>query len=248
VIPGVYASQYRDPSVPNRVMESVEGWNVLFTHSPEPHANDLPEDPDPRELAASQKVDVVAYGHTHIPALEERDHVLWVNPGHLKAEDKKGHPPSYAVLEVQPGEVIARIIGLRDQETLAERRFAKKKITVSASDVRLRGVLNSTETAEKLWDALPIEGKANRWGEEIYFGVPVAAELEDGREVVELGDIGYWPPGQALCFFFGPTPVSRGDEIRPYSPVTVVGRLVDDPRSLRKVKEGETVKIAPFWD
>lgn len=124
----------------------------------------------------------------------------------------------------------------------------EKRITVSAAGLRLRGVLNSTKTAEKLWKALPIEGKASRWGEEIYFSIPVAAELEDGREVVELGDIGYWPPGQAICFFFGPTPVSRGEEIRPYSPVTVVGRLLDDPKSLREVKEGETVRVTPFWE
>ncbi|MDK2881059.1 MAG: hypothetical protein PWQ99_834 [Clostridia bacterium] len=247
IIPGVYAAQYRDPSIPNRIISTIEGWKILFTHTPEPHSNDLPEDPDPKELAAKQEIDIVAYGHTHIPAVEEKDYVLMVNPGHLKREDKKGHPPSYALLEVQPREVKVKIVELTNQKILVERTFTKKKITVTASDLKLRGLLNDTETAEKIWDALPIEGQANLWGEEIYFQIPVDAELEDGWETVELGDIGYWPPGQAVCFFFGPTPVSKGDEIRPYSPVTVIGKLVDDPKLLRKVKEKETVKITPFW-
>lgn len=247
MIPGVYAPQYRDPALPNRVICNFEGWEVLFTHAPEVHANDLPEDPDPQELAAAQKIDVVASGHTHIPVLEEREHVLWINPGHLKAEDKKGYAPSYGVLEFRPGEIEAKIIDLASQKTLIQQVFTKKKITVQASGLKLRAILNNTETARKIWDALPIEEKANLWGEEIYFPIPVAAELENGRETVRLGEIGYWPPGKAICFFFGPTPGSKGDEIRPYSPVTVVGKLVDDPKALKAVRENETVKITRLW-
>lgn len=247
LIPGIYASQYRDPAIANRAILGLEGWPVLFTHTPEVQAGDPPGDPDPQELAKTQKVDVVAYGHTHIPALEIKDYVLWVNPGHLKASDKKGHPPSYAVLDFKPEEVEVRIIDLKSKETFARQIFTKKKITLETADLKLRAVLNATQTAQRIWDRLPFEGRARLWGEEIYFPVPVEAELEDGQETVNLGDVGYWPPGQAICFFFGPTPGSKGKEIRPYSPVTVVGRLVDEPKKLKTVKEGETARVIRAW-
>ncbi|MFN3346545.1 MAG: cyclophilin-like fold protein, partial [Candidatus Bipolaricaulaceae bacterium] len=74
------------------------------------------------------------------------------------------------------------------------------------------------KTVAALRQALPIKAQANRWGKEIYFSTPVAVELEGGAEVVEKGTIGYWPPGKALCLFFGPTPASRHpEEIRPAS-------------------------------
>jgi hypothetical protein len=78
---------------------------------------------------------------------------------------------------------------------------------------------------------------------EIYFGIPLTAGLEDGREVVELGDLGYWPPGRAFCIFFGPTPASRGDEIRPASAVTVIGKVQGDPTVFKQVRSGSPVRI-----
>ena len=90
---------------------------------------------------------------------------------------------------------------------------------------------------------MPIEGVANTWGDEIYFSTPVALELEAGQEVVEMGDLGYWPPGKAFCVFFGPTPASRGDEIRPASPVTVFGRVVGDDAALKAVRDGAQVTV-----
>nr|HID57984.1 hypothetical protein [Desulfobacterales bacterium] len=123
----------------------------------------------------------------------------------------------------------------------------KKKVTIRTSSLRLRAVLNDTKTAQKIWEALPIEQKANLWGEEIYFSTPVQEEIEDGEEVVQAGDIGYWPPAQAICLFFGPTPASKGNEIRPYSPVTVVGKIVDDPRDLKGVGEKEVIKLDRLW-
>jgi hypothetical protein len=99
------------------------------------------------------------------------------------------------------------------------------------------------KTVRALWDALPIEARANTWGDEIYFSIPVEAEAENPKEVVEMGDLGYWPPGSAFCIFFGPTPVSRGDEIRPASPVNVIGRIDGDPLVFRKVRGGEEVVI-----
>jgi len=98
-------------------------------------------------------------------------------------------------------------------------------------------------TARAIWDALPFEARANTWGDEIYFSTPVEVGAENQKEVVEMGDLGYWPPGNAFCIFFGPTPMSRGDEIRPASPVNVFGRVVGDPRVFKKVRSGERVKV-----
>ena len=101
----------------------------------------------------------------------------------------------------------------------------------------------SPGTAKKVWEALPIEARANTWGDEIYFGVPVDAEPENPKEVVELGDLAYWPPGKAFCIFFGRTPASRGDEIRPASAVNVFGKVEGDPKVFKKVRSGERVRI-----
>ncbi len=101
----------------------------------------------------------------------------------------------------------------------------------------------SPDTAKAVWEALPIEARANTWGDEIYFGIPVDADPENPREVVELGDLAYWPPGNAFCIFFGRTPASRGDEIRPASAVNVFGKVEGDPKVFKKVRSGERVRI-----
>ena len=120
---------------------------------------------------------------------------------------------------------------------------SQREIKITAGPVTMSAALNDTATAGMIWDALPIEASGSTWGEEIYFGIPVAAGEELGQEVVELGDLGYWPPGSAFCMFFGPTPMSRGDEIRPASPVTVVGRMSGDPTLLKSVPSGATVLV-----
>ena len=102
-----------------------------------------------------------------------------------------------------------------------------KHITISAGDMALNAELNDTDTAGAIWDALPLHANSSTWGDEIYFQIEVEADLEDGQETVELGDLGYWPPGSAFCLFFGRTPASQGDEIRPASEVTVVGRILN---------------------
>ena len=101
----------------------------------------------------------------------------------------------------------------------------------------------SPDTARRIWEALPIEARANTWGDEIYFGIPVDADPENPREVVDLGDLAYWPPGNAFCIFFGRTPASRGDEIRPASAVNVFGKVKGDPKVFKKVRSGERVRI-----
>lgn len=113
-----------------------------------------------------------------------------------------------------------------------------KKIRIFVSDVEVEAELNEAKTAQLIWEALPIEGKANLWGEEIYFAIPVKAGLEMGsREVVSAGELGYWPTGHAFCIFFGPTPASRGDEIRAASAVNIIGNVLSDPKVLLKVKD-----------
>jgi len=117
-----------------------------------------------------------------------------------------------------------------------------KKIRITVTDLGVEAELNEAETAQRIWEALPIEGKANRWGEEIYFAIPVKAGLETGsREVVSAGELGYWPTGHAFCIFFGRTPASRGDEIRAASAVNIIGKVLSDPKVLRKVKDGARV-------
>jgi hypothetical protein len=119
-----------------------------------------------------------------------------------------------------------------------------REITISFGEVVVEGELYESPTAALIWEALPIEGEGYRWGDEIYFTIPVAAELDDtAREVVELGDLGYWPRGRAFCIFFGPTPVSQSDEIRPASAVNVVGKIAGDPQAFKKATEGVTVRL-----
>jgi hypothetical protein len=115
------------------------------------------------------------------------------------------------------------------------------RIEITAGQITVEAELNETQTAGAVWDALPVEAMANTWGDEIYFSTPIVLELEAGQEVVERGDLGYWPPGKAICIFFGPTPASRGDEIRPASPVTVFGRVVGDTSVLKMVQDGSQV-------
>ena len=119
----------------------------------------------------------------------------------------------------------------------------ERRIKISAGDFQVAATLNDSPTANLIWAALPIKASANTWGDEIYFRIDVSDEEHDAQEVVDLGDIGYWPPGQALCFFFGRTPASRGDEIRPASPVNVVGNIEGDPTILKGVTSGEGVLV-----
>jgi len=118
-----------------------------------------------------------------------------------------------------------------------------KTILIKVNGVELEANLNDSRTAAAIWAALPITTRANTWGDEIYFSIPVKAGPEKGQEVVSVGDLGYWPPGSAFCIFFGPTPMSRGDEIRPASAVTVFGGVVGDATVLRKVGSGASITI-----
>jgi hypothetical protein len=120
----------------------------------------------------------------------------------------------------------------------------EKKIKIKAGNVEAEAILNDSPTARNIWEALPIEAKANTWGEEIYFSIPVKAPLEKtAQELVEVGDLGYWPSGSAFCIFFGPTPMSQGQEIRAASAVNVIGRVSGDPKVFKKVPSGAKVRL-----
>ena len=118
------------------------------------------------------------------------------------------------------------------------------RIIIRAGTVTMKAELNDSPTALQIRDALPIAGRANTWGDEIYFGIPVQAEeASDARADVAVGELGYWAPGSAFCIFFGPTPVSTGDEPRAASPVNIVGELLGDATEFRQVRAGAKVML-----
>lgn len=118
-----------------------------------------------------------------------------------------------------------------------------KKITIIVEDIKMSAELNDSNTAKKIWEALPIEANVQTWGDEIYFSIPVKVGLENAKAVVSEGDLGYWSPGNAFCIFFGPTPTSHGEEIRPASPVNVFGKIIGDPKIFKKVRSGAKIII-----
>jgi len=119
-----------------------------------------------------------------------------------------------------------------------------EKIVIKAGGNVFEAELDDSVTGKAIYGALPIRAKAQRWGGEIYFKIPVSCEIEeDSREVLEEGELGYWPPGTAFCIFFGPTPASGGDEIRAASAVNIVGRMKGDLSGLWDVPDGADVCI-----
>ena len=120
------------------------------------------------------------------------------------------------------------------------------EIIIEIENISLKAELLDTPTAREIAEALPLEGFANVWGDEVYFDIPLTIEQEpDARQDVEVGELAYWPAGPAFCIFFGPTPVSTGDQPRAYSPVNVFGRLLDNPQPLKSVPQGAGIKILP---
>ena len=121
--------------------------------------------------------------------------------------------------------------------------MVSRRIRITAGSVAADAVLDDSATSGLVWDALPLAVAGETWGDEIYFRIPVNAKPEKPRETVELGDLGYWPPGSAFCIFFGRTPSSQGEEIRPASPVNVFGRLTGDPTIFKTVRSGTQVRV-----
>jgi hypothetical protein len=118
------------------------------------------------------------------------------------------------------------------------------KIKITIHKLSMEAELNDTATARSIADALPLTCSFNTWGDEIYFAIPVTSPLDDSaREVVEMGDLGYWPSGNAFCIFFGPTPMSSGGKIVPASAVNIVGKVIGDARAFKTVMHEREVTL-----
>jgi hypothetical protein len=133
----------------------------------------------------------------------------------------------------------------QESESKWERGFeGMTKVLISVRKVSIPAELNDGPTATQILKSLPIRGTAQRWGEEIYFEIPVTAEQESGaRAEVDVGELGYWPVGRAFCIFFGPTPASTDERPRAYSPVNILGRVSGDAKGFGSVEDGEEVRI-----
>lgn len=122
------------------------------------------------------------------------------------------------------------------------------KIIIAVRGIEAEAELNRTQAAQAVFAALPVTSTSHRWGEEVYFEIPIELELQDGREVLEVGDVAYWPPGKSMCIFFGPTPSSRGNEVRAYSAVNVLGKIIGDATVFRTVNEGDEITVVKSYD
>ena len=103
--------------------------------------------------------------------------------------------------------------------------------------------LNDSAIADAVYLALPIEEYINVWGEEIYFEIPVDMKLENGRKVMEIGEVAYWPQGKAFCIFFGRTPVSKGPKPEAYSPVSPLGAVLGEVGALKELGDRTRVRL-----
>ena len=119
-----------------------------------------------------------------------------------------------------------------------------RRIQIRSGGIEMPAELNDSLTAQAVLDALPLSARTSTWGDEIYFPIPVEQELDrTAVELVRLGDLGYWPTGRAFCIFFGPTPLSRGDEIRPAGAVNILGKVIGDARTFKAVRDGDLIEL-----
>ncbi|MHB9027809.1 MAG: cyclophilin-like fold protein [Candidatus Latescibacterota bacterium] len=117
-------------------------------------------------------------------------------------------------------------------------------ISIIIANEKVPAELNDFATARAIADALPIETRFSTWGDEIYFPIPVKRGSENGKSVVELGELGYWPPGNAFCIFYGATPGSTEDHIEPASPVNPIGKVSGDPKIFRSLaRKSGTIRL-----
>ncbi|MBI4306199.1 MAG: hypothetical protein HY678_07755 [Chloroflexi bacterium] len=122
--------------------------------------------------------------------------------------------------------------------------MSPRRVKITLGDVSVTAQLNSSATADQVWNALPIKSRVSTWGDEVYFSTSVAAsESKEATDVYEVGSVAYWPPGKALCIFFGPTPASHGDEPRMASQGNPVGKIDGEARVLKKVSSSAVVTV-----
>jgi uncharacterized protein len=107
------------------------------------------------------------------------------------------------------------------------------KIKIILGNKKLVALLYDNKTAKEIYNILPIESRFNKWGDEIYFEIPLHLELDSSaKNIVEKGELGFWPSGNAFCIFWGKTPASKGDGIRPASAVNVFGKIIEGIENL----------------
>jgi hypothetical protein len=130
-----------------------------------------------------------------------------------------------------------------------EKKGMPSQITISVGDLNVKAELSDTPCAQAIAKALPLEARPNTWGDEFYFTIPVSMPLDETATTnVAIGDIGFWPPGNALAIFFGPTPISNGPDPVPASEVNIVGKITDDATDLRKAKGATKIRIEKAGD
>lgn len=119
-----------------------------------------------------------------------------------------------------------------------------RHILIRAGKVTIRARLLATQTADRIWNALPINGAVQTWGKEVYFRTPISHDIEpDARVVVSKGEIAFWPDGDAIAIGFGATPISKRGEIRFTSKCNVWAVAIDDVDQLKNVYPGELVSV-----
>ena len=120
-----------------------------------------------------------------------------------------------------------------------------KYIKIISKNFEFLVELNDSKTSQEIIKKLPIVSRANRWGDEIYFQIPVYSELENGIDILDIGSVAYWPSGNAFCIFFGKTPASTGDKPQAVSPVTVIGKIIGDKSlpDLKKISDGDIIEL-----
>lgn len=116
-------------------------------------------------------------------------------------------------------------------------------ITVDSEHLDARWTDDNPETRQAIAAALPVDGDASRWGDELYFRTPIDVPEENSQVEVPVGGIAYWPQGNALCLFWGPTPASVDDTPRAASAVNLVA-MIDNTAPLDEITGGAHVTIA----
>ena len=120
-----------------------------------------------------------------------------------------------------------------------------KKVLIEVGAIELNAELNDSETAQAICNILPVSGLANVWGNEIYFSIPLHLDqASDAKQEVDVGDLGFWPVGDAFCIFFGPTPASSDAQPRAASPVNIFGHVLDDATQLKKISQGTKIYVS----
>jgi hypothetical protein len=119
-----------------------------------------------------------------------------------------------------------------------------RKLKMTIGPVELEAELFDTPTADAIYAKLPFNSVASTWGDEVYFATPVHVRKEaDAKDVVEAGELAFWVEGDSIAIGFGPTPISRGKEIRLAARTNIWGKALGPVAQLRKVKDGDLIRV-----